>query len=49
MWVFLDSGTYLFIVFHRQHSGKLLVRARLEGDIEHTLACAEMHVMPEAN
>lgn len=49
MWVFLDNGTYLSIVSHRQQPHKLLVRARFEGDIEHTFPGTEVSVTPLAD
>ncbi|MGN7610692.1 hypothetical protein ACQZV8_01255 [Magnetococcales bacterium HHB-1] len=34
MWVFLEGGRFLSIVADKEHPDRLLVRARLPGDIE---------------
>lgn len=48
MWVFLNDS-FLSIVAHRTKPDKLLVRARIKGDIEAAFPGAKVKVTPDAD
>lgn len=48
MWLFL-SDAYLSVVQHRDDPGKLLVRARIKGDIERALPGVKAEETPSAD
>jgi hypothetical protein len=48
MWIFTNKA-FLSVVAHRNKPGVLLVRARMEGDIESTFPGAQVSVTPDAD
>ena len=41
MWIF-QNNSFVSIVAHKERPGHLLVRSRIEGDIEMAIPCAEV-------
>ena len=48
MWIALNNS-FLSVVSHRDHPDKLLVRARIEGDIERIFAYADVFSAPRSD